>query len=72
MCEKAFLIVGIVNESIFRVGSETGSVTFSKSRVSLYESGSKTRRKWNPDPKKVSDPQHCGKIIIRCIVADPG
>jgi hypothetical protein len=52
MHKKAFLIVGIVNERIFRVGSETGSVTFSSQRGSEYGSGSKTPTKMGSRSRK--------------------
>jgi hypothetical protein len=59
--KKAFLIVGIVKERIFRVGPKTGSVIFTSRRrsasgsITLMKMGSESRFK----KKIVSDPQHC-------------
>jgi hypothetical protein len=52
--ENAFLIVGIVEETIFKAGFETGSVTFISQRGSGSESVSRTRTKMGSGSGKKS------------------
>jgi hypothetical protein len=51
--ENDFFLVGIVKERIFRVGSETGDVTFLLVKEDPDPNlNPKLGRKWDPDPKK--------------------
>jgi hypothetical protein len=53
-----FFIVGIVKERIFRVRSETGSVTFFRG------SGSKLGLKWDPNPDPDSKKNSFGSTTL--------